>query len=531
MEAKWPFFLITFSLIFALGLIIAGLERSGVMNNWQTRRCELPVMMAAMFFKPDSDPRTKSDFASENFEFCMKSYVDKFMALLMAPVNMLFGKQADIASSAVGMVDTIRQIAATLYNTLSSYLEQYYLRFNASIYEISRVIQYLRMAFRRANGMMMSMLYSGITMFRGMLNTIQFVIQVILIICGIMLAIIIILFFVLFPVIPLILSVLGAIIGTVLALTTVMSGDIANQASSDKSGFCFAENTKILVKKDNKEILTSVKDIKLDDELINGSKITAVIQMDGKGVQLYNINGILVSGSHLILGTDGHWKSVSKDERAKKVDNTSDILYCFNTTTHNIPVYSPELNRSIIFKDWEEIDDKDIKGQYLWSYNILKMLNNNLNYRFWKYGIKPSDEIPLVGRRIKVKTSNGFVEIEKIKLFDNILDKKGKEQCIIGIVYAIVNELDDDGKWNTELYELMDSEVWIKGTANFTRGDSNGIGIALITETGEFTIWDEIEEKEKIVRDFTEVGHTEIHKTYPLVASRLRLFRNTNEII
>ena len=182
MEAKWPFFLITFSLIFALGLTIAGLERSGVMNNWQTRRCELPVMMAAMFFKPDSDPRTKSEFASENFEFCMKTYVDKFMALLMTPVNMLFGKQADIASSAVGMVDTIRQIAATLYNTLSSYLEQYYFRFNASIYEISRVIQYLRMAFRRANGMMMSMLYSGITMFRGMLNTIQFVIQVILII-------------------------------------------------------------------------------------------------------------------------------------------------------------------------------------------------------------------------------------------------------------------------------------------------------------------------------------------------------------
>jgi hypothetical protein len=45
--------------------------------------------------------------------------------------------------------------------------------------------------------------------------------------------------FILFPFIPLILSVLGAIVGTVLALSMVMSGDLADQANSDKSGFCF----------------------------------------------------------------------------------------------------------------------------------------------------------------------------------------------------------------------------------------------------------------------------------------------------
>jgi predicted phosphohydrolase len=71
-------------------------------------------------------------------------------------------------------------------------------------------------------------------MFRGLLNTIQFVIKVILIICGIMLGIIIILIFVLFPFIPLIMATLGAIITTVLALTMVISGDIAE--SHDVAG-------------------------------------------------------------------------------------------------------------------------------------------------------------------------------------------------------------------------------------------------------------------------------------------------------
>ena len=71
MESKWPFMLITFGLLFALGLTIANLEKTVVMNNWTDRRCDLPVMAAAAFFKPDGDPRTGSGFATDNFEFCM----------------------------------------------------------------------------------------------------------------------------------------------------------------------------------------------------------------------------------------------------------------------------------------------------------------------------------------------------------------------------------------------------------------------------------------------------------------------------
>ena len=204
MESKWPFMLITFGLIFALGLTLSKLERTSVMNNWDNRRCDLPVIAAASFFKPEDDPRSGSDYAKDNFNFCMKSFIDKFMTLFMAPINALLGKHMNLAASTGDAVNVVRNIAQKLYNTLLGFLDQYMRRFNASVYEMSRVMQFLRMAMRRANGMVISMLYSGITLFRGMLNTIQFVIKVILIICGIMLAIIIILFFILFPFIPMI---------------------------------------------------------------------------------------------------------------------------------------------------------------------------------------------------------------------------------------------------------------------------------------------------------------------------------------
>ena len=46
-------------------------------------------------------------------------------------------------------------------------------------------------------------------------------------------------------------------------------------------------------------------------------------------------------------------------------------------------------------------------------------------------------------------------------------------------------------------------------------------GISLITDTGEYIVWDDETKQEKIVRDFTEVGHQNIHKTYAFMSDRL----------
>lgn len=529
MDTKWPFMLIAFGLVLALGLTISSLERTGVMNNWDKRRCELPVAMAARFFKPDWDPRSKSDFASDNFDFCMKQYIDKFMALLLTPINALFGKQTNLAGDAINMVDTIRKIAASMFNALSGFLDTYYRKFNASVYEMSRVIQYLRMAMRRANAMVISMLYSGITIFRGLLNTIQFIIKVILIICGIMLAIIIILIFVLFPFIPMILAVLGAIVATVLALVMVISGSVGAEANSDKSGFCFSSWTMVAtLDKNGKEVPTPVSEIKIGDELAQGcGKVTAIIQMDGRDIPLYYLKGIIVSGSHLVKGEDGEWKSVAKDERAVKTRIESSTLYCFNTTTHNIPAYTNLKPEIILFRDWEEIEDDDEKGQYEWNYIILKMLNNLSNYNTWKDSIKISTNIPLMSSKTKIKCDCGFIPLESMFIgVNNILDSKGEKQLVLGVVRAEVENVDVEktdkqGIWNTELFEL-NGEVWIKGKSTVVSGNDTIEGMTIITESGEFIIWDEQEQRERVIRDFTEIGYKTIHETYPFVASRLR---------
>ena len=529
MDSKWPFILIILGFLFLLGYLISKLERSSIIRNWDKKRCNFAVMTAASFFKPNDDPRTGTEFATDNFSFCMKTYVDKFMEMAMAPFLTIFSKHKGIANDGLNMMNTLRHIGSAIYNAFIGLLEPFFRRFTIATHEMSRIIQYLRMAFRRLNAVVVNTLYQGMTMFRGILNTIQFFIKVIMIICGILLAIIIILIFILFPFIPLILSVLGAIIATILAMIMVISGDV-DSAISMKKGFCFAKNTNILIKRDNKIVVVKVTDIKLGDELADGcGVVTAVIEMSGKNVPLYDVNGITVSGSHVIQGEDGIWKLVENDSRAKKSDNTSNILYCFNTTSHKIPIVTN--NETIIFRDWEELEDDDSEGQLLWNYVILNILNKSKNYNEWKSGIISDSEIPLMSENTPIKTPTGYIMISKLNLGDIVIDSNGKYTEILGVIHSEINGISESDVWKTELLSLeRESNVWKRIPGNVKSGNGILKGKTLITESGDFIIQcsdikNEINYKsEKIVRDFTDVGYKSIHQTYSMVSERLRIY-------
>jgi hypothetical protein len=524
MESKWPFMLITFGLLFALGLTIANLEKTAVMNNWTDRRCDLPVMAAAAFFKPDDDSRTSSSFATDNFEFCLKSTVEKFIALFMGPINALFGKQVNAAGDSANAVNTIRDIAQTIYNAFLSYLEVMFKKFNASVFEVSRVIQHLRMAMQRANAIAVSMIYIGISAFRAMINTIQYIIRVVLIICGIMLAIIIILWFILFPIIPIILATLAAVITAVMVFAGILSSSISDSANDKMGGFCFAEDAPIIVQRaDGTEETKPASQVKLGDQLAQGGgRVTAVILMDGKDISLYQLHGIHVSGSHLVKGTDGEWKSVSEDERAVRSDRTSPIIYCFNTSSNTIPIKSATGN-AIWFRDWEEIKNDDTNGQFMWNYLISKILHRDTNYHAWKSNLTMHCETAIVGLEVLVKTAEGFVPIWSLSNFGTVLDRDGKSQPILGVIHGeVANAEETNGKWHTELY-VSEKNAWVKSRNTVQHGSNIIHGMTLMTESGEFAIWDEEEQREKWIRDFTEVGYQTIHETYPFVEARLRM--------
>jgi hypothetical protein len=524
MDAKWPIILMTIFLFVIMGTVIASMDRNVIMSNWADNRCNLSVMFTSFLFKPDSDTRSRGEFSTDNFSFCMQSFVQQFMAIIMTPINAIFSKQIGITDAVVDTLNSIQKILSTMYNAFTSYLGSFFGKFNSSVYEMSRIIQYLHMAVSRANAMAVSMIYTGLSVFQGMINTIQTVIKVILIICAIMLVIIIILFLFFFEFIPLIIAALIAVVSAVSLLSFVMPDSVRNDAESNKSNWtCFAAGTQMGRKGEQKT--TSVEDIKVGDELSDGSRVTAVIQSNGSQIKLYDLLGIRVSGSHLVKQPNGQWKSVSSDKRAVQLNEVSPILYCFNTTSNCIPIQSPTTHTTFLFRDWEEIGNDDHKGQYTWNYMVSNMLNRGCEKRAWKHNLKVDCEVALVGKQVRVKTIHGWVPISSLATpFGKVMDRMGKEQDILGIVHGEVEgAYDEKETWHTEHYEEHDG-IWIKGTSTVHQGTHHLQGMALITESGEYIVWDPSEQKEKLVRDFTEVGYHSIHETYSFVEARLRTF-------
>lgn len=519
MEEKWPFLILTLALLTGVGVMMASIDRIQIINQWATKRCDIPVMFASSFFKPDEDPRSTSEFATDNFEFCMKAGIDSFMEILMAPVTALFSKHVSVTGNAMNNVNTMRNITQKLFSAFSGYIDKFYRRFNATVFEISKSVQFLRMAVRRISGIMMSFIYFGISFFNGILNAIQFVIKVVLIFCAILLVIIIFLFFVMFPVIPFIISTLAVIAVTVGLLLSVMSPSIAADANSKKSGFCFAEWTTISVMSSTSVLEKSVTDIKVGDQLADGAYVTAVIEMDGTNVELYHIpeGSVFVSGSHLIKGTDQVWKLVADDERAIRSDRTSSKVYCFNTTTNVITI------NNLQFRDWEEIANEDAKGQMIWNYMVSRMLNPDQPFSVWKENMKDYVNVALMGRNVLVKTVQGWLPIHTIQLGDDLLDSNDDVQKVCGVVCGeVTDSKKEDETWTTELYEWT-TNAWIKGKSSLESGTETVHGLSLLTESGEVIIWDPRTKKEKRVRDFTEVGYYAIHETYSYVDARLRM--------
>lgn len=124
------------------------------------------------------------------------------------------------------------------------------------------------------------------------------------------------------------------------------------------SFLCFDENTEV----NTFEGVKPMKDVKIGDRLTdNLAIVTSVYKLDGKGIQMYNLTGVLVTGSHKVKFKNKFIR-VDKHPKARKVSTVCKNLVCLNTTSHKISIKNYE------FLDFTESNDfalLDFKHQYI----------------------------------------------------------------------------------------------------------------------------------------------------------------------
>ena len=187
------------------------------------------------------------------------------------------------------------------------------------------------------------------------------------------------------------------------------------------SSICFDKNTPIQLDNKNNQIL--IKDIHLNNKIYKGGKITGIINILSN-TDMYDYNGVIVSGSHLVLEKD-KWIRVEKSNISKPiVYNKNDVLYCLINENNKI------ITNNITFADYQETRNTNIN--YVIGKNIIHHLNRGqLNYI---ENINDFDHTYYWGfsKNTMIKTNDGNKKIHKIKIGDVI-----ENHMVIGTVKLI----------------------------------------------------------------------------------------------
>ena len=164
---------------------------------------------------------------------------------------------------------------------------------------------------------------------------------------------------------------------------------------------CFDKDTLL---KMNDGTFKKIIEIQVGDVLYNCNIVTAKIKVTSDGSQMYVLNDIIVSDSHIVK-YQNKWIPVSQHPCAYKYNSYSDeFLYCLNTT-HKII----EIN-DIVFTDWDEVYDEKLN----------KVINNQITPVSNIYSIHESLDCGFSSlTKIQLK-DNSYVDIDKIKINDTL---------------------------------------------------------------------------------------------------------------
>jgi len=506
----WPIIFISVGLFIYAISQYAMMERSTIMNNWAELRCNVLVMIAAYWLKPDSDPQTAGEFAASNFQFCTKDIVQTVMKTVMSPFSAVLSIQAQVTHVFTLILNSIKTMITNMYNQFLAFLDPVFKKFNAITYQLGIIMQKVRASFNKANAALLSAVFSGISIVKGIQNAIQFVIKIVLIILGIMVAIIFLLFFILLPFIPVIITpVLIAIIGI---------GVLVGMEAQDKqSAFCFTGETRISLADGTTK---PISELALGQELEGGATVESILQMEGINTPLFDLEGVHVSGSHLVQ-QEGIWHSVAEDSRAIPILKRSERLFCLNTSTQTIPVVSQ--GTTILFRDWEEIDGRDTVGQRDWNKLISSLLGG------LQLDSQEEDMSCLMDPTIFVPTPQGPKPLDQIQIGDEIELSYNRPTRVIGVVSGRVQGVPKGRHWLSGVIEKIhrptDGSIHRRVSTITPVTDSSHsylYGNHVMTESGELIIYTNGVVRK--LRDFTEVGIDQIHRTYPFVSQRLASF-------
>ena len=423
---------ITFTILICYQYLINTLEV--VRNDWPNFRCNPLFMPFAGFINKPSD-QSNLEYTVLNFSECITSILQfiaenafKPFQLIMIILNESVNAMVDSYNKLRGLLDKLRSNYASLFDQIYAAIS------NVVISFINFMVK-MKDTMLKVNGLLTTSLFTLFGSFMAMESLFLSMINLMVLIL-IIIACIIVVFICLavgFWPVPIVGSGL-AVWPTVSAITTgvimtailipviwfmIMMMRVLNLSSPPAPGVpsCFAGSTIIpLFEKGAKPI----KDIQLGDKLKNGGTVTAIMLFTSAKQNLYNLDGIMVTGEHRVFHPKLNWIKVKDHPDSRYMPEFNEpYVYCLNTD-NKVFVIS-----DILFSDWDDIDIKvvgDLQKNCVEPGFLPESFTYDDIHTYLETGLHPNTTVSL---------DNGFlIPISEIEIND-ILEDNTK---VLGII-------------------------------------------------------------------------------------------------
>jgi hypothetical protein len=393
-----------------------------IIDDWDNKKCDPSVIPFAGIIMNPSD-QSKMEYTANNFNDCVQGITVKLTSLFLEPIHMALSSVQNVMADIGEAINYIRIVIDKIRSSMSDITQEIFGRTLGIMIPLQVILISVKDLLGKVQGMMVTGMYTGLAVYDTILTAISASWELMVILMVVMTGAIGILLslFVSIPagLVALALYIPLAIIMTEFLILCKNTLHISGMTKLPKIPSCFDSKTKISTTNG----IIYIEDLKQGSILLDGTRVTAVLKLSSNNQYMYNLNNIIVSGSHKIWYHD-HFISVCNHPDAIYVHTYNNpYIYCYNTMTKLICIDNH------IFTDWDEIDQYELD-------NIMNMLRKRNIPNPSVYDV----HINIEGGFIKdslVHLQRGYVPIQDVHIHD-ILHDCGQ---VVGVVRIDARDL------------------------------------------------------------------------------------------
>lgn len=460
------FIIITIIVILLVSYFHTMINVQPIINDWPNQRCK-PTIIPFAGFITHPEGVTAGEYTAQNFAYCTQNILSNMTGFAVQPLTYITNSLQKIADYIQQDIQSVRGMFDKVRTSMQTVAEEIMGRLMNVMIPLMQIIISFKDLTSKIQGTMTAGLYTllgSYYTFKSLMGAIAQFIVVILISIAAMVAA--------FWVVPFTWGAAVANTAIFVALAVPMAiilsfmSDVLHVSGSYKIPKikCFDKDTLLTM---NNGTQKKIIDIEIGDILLHNNVVTAKIKVLAEGSEMYVLDNIIVSDSHIVK-YDDKWIPVSKHPHAVRyIEYNEPFLYCLNTTNKLIEI------KNHLFTDWDEIYEKTLD----------KVLNNQVIpvkcceeiHKYLDWGFSETTKIGLSNgmyteiHKISVndilengETVYGVVEIDGHNIFENNLYDLGKNTYVEGFIPNLFIHKKNLPNTNLKLYHLLTDKKTFK---------------------------------------------------------------------